>query len=1578
MMQRGGPVLLVCLLLLASWTAALPVDLADRGESSTSGRATTTWSGVLTLTSDHTVAAGDTLVIDAGTTVQMTDGVRIYVEGELDITGTAASPVTLTTDANAVSHEGIQFNATSRNRGSQVSHLVIEGAEWGITIYDSDPILDDVHLENPDYVGIDLFNGADPTIRRLSIQGGGQDVAQSSVNSRYGIGLSVGAGSNPLVLGATMDDLTTRGINMWGNSQGFLRDLVISNVSAIGTGGWLPAGIWVEDSVALYDNVSIHRSDNGIWVRHITPSWSTRPTFRDITVTDSQYRGVHVEQDNTSNWNAPLNGIFTNLEVRGTGGPGAKTPGLCFHAIGVNTSGIDLRDSRAIDNVCNGFKAYMIDSATIIDGLEVEDSGNPGAVSSNDRSGVFIRSSNWAPQVRNLTVSGSPGHGIQLWKTSLQGHAWSAHNNTGVGLWAREAHPDVSDIHVADNGLNGLRVYDSSNVELYDLVSERNGGSALLPADGFGLNFEKSNDLMSNTKNVSCTRCSSTEDTWGGLRIEDSVDIQIHDLEVRNPGNGALAVQVDNNDLNFPGWVDIHGLIAHVNRTGPAVLLSETEARLSGLALHGTHDGLSWDGSGDARTSAFSNSVLSGANCLDLNDLHLLVVADLDMAGCSGQIDIRDSTVNMTQSTQGASVSFDLTGQPSTLRWIDSGALGGLNIGPGSLVDEMWSMHAWAINQHGHGLPGAVVNLSFSQHEADQVHTLPYSGHVVLGPFLAQRTDFVSSGAWTDHWVGCDYDGQRNDSGAAAPLPTNRIDPYGSPVVICEIVLTNQAPLIVWEVPLDEEVFPSGAQVLFNASDSWDLDDDPIGFTWTSSIDGVFSSADRFTANDGGGATLSDGAHVITLDVCDDQGNCANESRDVELRNLPPVIDIQLTPGVDFDGILRMYRTADLEVNMSGTDDPEGDTILCAVEVSYRGTSGTMGPCPMHWNESFTDASDSITQFDYTLSISDGVNPPVDLVYAIELVNDLPHPTFDISRIGNTSAFTVVLDGLDSVDPEGDGIIARWTSDLIGELPDDGDLDALRWMGRLPAGTHEITLSVSDDRAEHIDRWRSISQTLMVNNTPATAMISSHGDFTTESGALHLFEAEGSGDWDLPCSAYSDAWAATHICSDLDLPDPDNVAVRWDSSLVNGALGTDWTLQTRLPAGVQDLSFTVDDSVHPPAVSTIRIEVFASAPILILTSPVPGIEVDSDGPVLFDFRESFDPDGDIFWVNVTSDLLEDPIVENGTTGYWYNDELPAGVHTLTFNLTDATGMSRLHSQILHVNPTDPHAVIGSLVEGQYIAPGDWLVFDANGSWDADEDIIQYLWHQVTPEGTVELANDIEFTRWIHPGTATFTLTVRDSRGASDTAWVNVTVGASNPVLSELDLNLQQLESEVRNTVVATVLLQDADGTTQLEGAVLGRLLIGGEGHEFTLLDDGVGHDVIAGDGIYSGAISADVEDGEWASIEVWAADGEMSSNVVKDQLPIHSAAGLTGFAAILGSNFVLGIVGVLLLMGLIGGLVVLRGKRRLAADLELIESWGGGLGQGSGGFDIASEEPAPDLPDMDAPAPPVMSDFGEV
>ena len=111
--------------------------------------------------------------------------------------------------------------------------------------------------------------------------------------------------------------------------------------------------------------------------------------------------------------------------------------------------------------------------------------------------------------------------------------------------------------------------------------------------------------------------------------------------------------------------------------------------------------------------------------------------------------------------------------------------------------------------------------------------------------------------------------------------------------------LSNQAPFIIWDSPSDQTIFPSQSEVSFNASRSWDLDDDFMTFTWTSSNRWPITSARNCNYckwHDLLLVSLSDGIHDITLEICDDKGNCVEETRSIELSNQPPVIIVTTDP----------------------------------------------------------------------------------------------------------------------------------------------------------------------------------------------------------------------------------------------------------------------------------------------------------------------------------------------------------------------------------------------------------------------------------------------------------------------------------------------------------------------------------------------------------------------------------------------------------------------------------------------------------------------------------------------------------
>ena len=1087
--------LAVALVLLLLVSAA-PLVPAAAGAGA---RTTTIWSDTVVLQDGYTVESGDVLVVQSGTTIQLGDDETITVDGRLTIQGTTTSPVLL--ESIMGNHDGIVFNSTSDGLGSKLENLTITDAEYGVTVYGSDPILNDLTVINADNVAVDLFSSASPRINDLVIDGGGQDVHAFSTTWRYGIGLSVGAFSAPIVNGVTMDGLITRGLNYWGNSGGLISNLQISNIS--GATLAVAAGIWVEDSRPLISDSDITRCDNGIFVRHITQGWTTRPTFVRATVEDSQYRGIMVEQYNHSLYsNVPYNAVFDDLELRGTGGPGAKTPGLGYAAFEVNTSGVHIDGALIEDNPVVGFKAYMIGPSTILNDVTLLRNGRTSATAPlNDRAGMFMRSANWAPTINDLEVRNSSGPGVLLWKGGAQGSNWVIADNGATGVDLREFHPDFSVILSMDNDGHGVSVRDSSNVELSYVTTYRNGIGAALPELGAGIYFDESNDVMSGGKNASCFECTSIEDQHG-IVVRDSIDLQLIATEIRDSVN-APALDIDNTGTTHDGTIIIDDMKIDLNSTGRAVELVEVDGLIRGLDLNGDNGGMLWDANGE-EPSYLENSVIWGNenSCFDMVDHTELLVYNVGL-GCdpSAPASISSSFANFTGSwfPSGYADRFEMLGD-SHLRWISSAPLDTPTYASqDNILDVMWFVEVHAINQHLRHIPYADINLTFDLHGADYNDTLPYSGQDSFGPFIGER--WTPMQGWSDvntvH-TGCDYDGVHNDSAAVS------LDADVS--VTCLLELSNQPPFILWDSPEDEGVYASGGEVVFDANESWDLDYDELTYSWTSSIDGELLSACTATgsgngsyllANAVGQATcLSDGTHQITLEVCDTEGHCVWENREIELVNLPPVLSVGTTPAISAWGTLYLGITANATIHLGGTYDPEGDELNCWVETSYDSGSGQPPAgdpeCPDTIIRTFPGAPN---QFSVTVYASDGVNVPVSWTFNVELYNEIPLAVMEVSRTGEASSATVHLDGTNTFDPEGDEVKFEFWSDRDGLLASGVTPDsAVEWIGTLSKGDHIITMYASDNRPNHAGMWNSASVELSVANSPPVALIASPTD----------------------------------------------------------------------------------------------------------------------------------------------------------------------------------------------------------------------------------------------------------------------------------------------------------------------------------------------------------------------------------------------------------------------------------------------------------------------------------------------------
>ena len=1481
-----------------------PLMLENSNTNHTSGRSQTTWSGQVTLNNHYTIPVTDELVIAACTNVTMSNDVRIFVEGRIIVEGTKSCPVFFDY-AGGGDHMGIQFNASSNGRGSKIDNASIVHSTYGITVYASNPYLANITIFDPDDVGVDLFNSATPTIRNLVIDEAGQDWTFPSY-WRYGIGLSIGAGSAPNVDGLTVNDAVTRGLNIWGNSGGLIRNLSLTNIS--GATLAQAAGIWVQDSVPLIEKITVDRADHGAIIRHIDDGQITRAVMRDLEIKNSMYKALVLDKEDKTNYTNYQSAIIEGLEISGTGGSDAKTPGLATVTLEINATGAWIEDAHLEDNDAVGVQLYFVDSSTVFSNLSINNTGGTGDGANG--AGISVRSSYFAPTFNGLDVSNSTSAGVfSINGGAIQGNDWHLHNNGKEGFYLESAATIVDDLNLENNADSGAHIDDARYVFLSNLSSSGNGDA--------GLEFNRANDIESVSGDVSCSDCTLVGNNRGVVAI-DSVDLYLNNLEVHDPLTGP-AISIDNSGLDIGvqgGMFHLQNVSTWINYSGSAIEIFGAEGEIDGLDMYGSHSGLTWDADHNVeRVSILSNANLSGSGCLNLsNHDQLTGHSNKITVQCTGDLSFTNVELNWSGFTDLGSHVLNVgtdshlhLHQPSNIDYSNASIIGN------GWIEESWDVEVWVINNNSNGIPSAAVTLEFDQLESTIGDSTNDLGTVQFPDLRGKRYNSLGETSYTSVTISCAYDGESNSTSVS--LSQDR-------TVWCHLPLSNQAPFIIWDSPSDQTIFPSQSEVSFNASRSWDLDDDFMTFTWTSSIDGQLLQGleSEFTAN---GMTsplvsLSDGIHDITLEICDDKGNCVEETRSIELSNQPPVIIVTTDPELSPWGELISPITKPIGFSLNGTSDPEGDTLTCSW--NWLGKSQEISDCT-NGTGNLLFANETITNFDLTLIVSDGINTPSEWVIPVELFNEMPNASFDIIRMGNFSEDMISLVST-TVDPEGDEITYLWESSLDGIISNESS-----WQGYLSRGNHVISLSVNDGRMEHLNSTSIATEILVVKNSPPKAVIHSPtSDMNHDSSHLFEFNASGSGDYDSACDTFPGG--ADWHCSDFEPASGSEYLIyKWESNL-DGVLqedGSDWLIfESHLSSGLHTITLTLNDGINPPVITSTSIEVAPSAPVLEITSPDLTQGYYSSEVIEFDIRDSIDYDGDSFVFTLTSDISGELLNLTNPLEI-YQLQLEAGEHELIFTLIDENGLQRNEVVTLQVVESDPKVVVYEPLNNQFYQPGELIVFDSNGTSDADNDITRREWRlfnqdELYPE---VLSNSAFFTTNLPPGVHHVSLYVEDRRGGSDEVHLNITVASSNPDLSNLSVSPGYIPVGDLTKVTIRITLDDPDGTTGLVNATITKNT---QSWELNLTDEN-------NDGIWIGDIEIIANEGGKAQVKVTAFDGEVIDYMSVDIDFVEKEVDNSSLFIIAG-----GVTSFLLIASLLVWLIIRRRKR--LADIDLIESWG--------------------------------------
>ncbi|MDE0558276.1 MAG: right-handed parallel beta-helix repeat-containing protein [Candidatus Poseidoniaceae archaeon] len=1524
-------------------------NFTDEYPEQVSARAQTTWSGTQTLTSSYTISVQDELIISACTIVKMDENVRIYVDGRLTIEGTNVCPVVMS--ANSLGdHEGIQFNSSSTGRGSVIDNLTIEDALYGITMFGGNPIIHNLTIVNPDRVGIDMFNNAAPQIYDLFINQAGRDLPWQS-DWRFGLGVSVGAGSTPIMIGAHFSDILTRGINIWGASGGIFRNITMDNVS--GSSWVMAAGVWVEDSVPLLTDITIDKSDNGIVIRHVDDSGNTRAVVKRADISNSMYRGVYVDKQNHTNFTNYETADFTDLTVTGTGGPGALTGNIAYAAIEVNATGAWFENTLVDQSTTVGVRLYFVDSSTTFRDLVIRDSGDTGQGPHD--SGLAIRSSYFAPNFDGLEISGSSGSAIYSSSGgAMQGSDWYLHNNSKQGLYIDSATVVVEDIIAENNSYAGVHVHDSRYVTLQNVTSQFNGiaGSSSNPQQTAGLVFTKANDIESVSGDVRCRDCDSSNNQGSGIHVEDSVDLWLENINVFDNNESYDPVYIDNGGLTIGqqgGQFHLLNIQIDTERSGPqsgpALYIEQAAGEIDMLSMSGNHTGIYWNADHNGnRLSSLSRSYFSGSGCLDLSDHPSLSgIGNVITNDCTGSITMTNSQVNwsgLSDSTGTTILTLDASSDMH-LHQPNNVAIAQAVMATGATIDEAWDITIWVLNNNSNGIPNAYVNLTFDQFEPSIDEYTNDLGTLFLPDFISRRWSNVGVSAATVVTIECAYDSISNST--TVTLDSDKVAP-------CILPLDNQAPFLIWSTPVDSSVYPSQGEVLFNASSSWDLDDDELAFSWTSDLDGdILASCpnpgfgdltqiDAFpvNSNDSWSCSLSDGIHTITLEICDDAGpggpsvSCVSEQRVIELSNQAPVIIFDVTPAMTPWSELVIPRTQHVVFNLTGTFDPEGDTLSCWMTRSYQQGPGQTSGCPSEIWMNLSMAETVPSTFDLVIYAFDGINNPSTYTIPVELYNEVPEPEFTLTRLGNASENEVTLDGTATVDPEGDTLEIEYWSNLDGQLSWNNTEAGKVWTGFLSRGIHSIEMRVVDDRPEHINSTRVTTMLVDVENSLPRSVIDTPLDsLTYDSSELIWFSANGSGDFDAWCGTFPVGdW---HCADNQPAAGSEFLVVTWESD-IDGRLtpeGEDWLIFTgRLSAATHNITLSIDDGIHSPQLMTIVVEVTQSAPVLGLVTPSDGDMLKSSQVVNWDAKQSVDYDGDEFVMSIRSNLLDDPILEDVDPFVTHTTMLPFGTHTIEITLTDSTNKIRTDFITLTVDQSDPQAVLISPENRLSIAAGNSILLEEE-STDADDDMVVREWRYWALGATwpeVISTNSLD-TYSLPPGEHHLSLYVEDSRGGWDEIHVNVTIQSSLPKLdaNSLIITPDSLTAGVKTQFSISIVMVDEDGTTDNVRATLT--------HGIQFWDINMSYS--GADNIWVGTVELTANDAGRPNLKVIATDGDSvdaSFDEVSKTIVVN--AGQEDGRVM---KFVIAATTLVVVFGLIG--FIASARRKKIAELDMIESW---------------------------------------
>jgi len=524
---------------------------------------------------------------------------------------------------------------------------------------------------------------------------------------------------------------------------------------------------------------------------------------------------------------------------------------------------------------------------------------------------------------------------------------------------------------------------------------------------------------------------------------------------------------------------------------------------------------------------------------------------------------------------------------------------------------------------------------------------------------------------------------------------------------------------------------------------------------------------------------LSCGDDSFSYTIADDDGELSDEATVM----IAVLCD---DPPLAIDDLYHVSEGESLDVNPPGIldndittpDDPLTATLVS--DVSH-------GVLTLNADGSFVyvhDGSETTSdQFTYFASddAKDSNLATVSLI--IHPVNDVPAAVDDEDSTSEDIPVTIDVLINDS-DPDGDPLSVDWV-----EQPENGSVaynggNVTYTPGPNFHGTDTFSYAVTDGSGGQAEAM----VTVLVSPVNDPPMAQDDSDSTDEGTSVVI----------------------DVLPNDFD-PDGDNLTVQSvtqpdSGSVVNDGLDVVYTPDPEFN-GIDSFTYTVSDGNGETAIATVTVAVAAVNDPPVAEDDV--VITGEDAPVtILVLPNDSDPDSDVLSVESTSQPHHGTVISNGTSIIYTPDPNYVGMDSFTYTISDGKGETSTAVVSIEVLPVnDPPIAQDDSQTTQEDTPVTVLVLSNDSDPDDDPLRIESI---TPPSNGIVVNNGLALVYEPDPeysGPDSFTYTVSDNRGGTDTARVTILIDALNdPPIAQND----SADTDEETLVSIPILANDSD------------------------------------------------------------------------------------------------------------------------------------------------------------------------